>query len=77
MLRGVTESHETALTSAIKELEYMAPESEAGQVPEIHRTASPEHHDLAVFISHSSRDAELALALIELLKAGLGLLANQ
>lgn len=30
-----------------------------------------------VFISHSSKDAELALALIELLKAGLGLTADQ
>jgi TIR domain len=30
-----------------------------------------------VFISHSSKDADLALALIDLLKAGLGLLADQ
>ncbi len=30
-----------------------------------------------VFISHSSKDADLALALIELLKAGLGLLSKQ
>jgi TIR domain len=32
---------------------------------------------ILVFISHSSHDSELALALIELLKAGLGLLSNQ
>ncbi|MGA7791403.1 MAG: toll/interleukin-1 receptor domain-containing protein [Candidatus Acidiferrales bacterium] len=32
---------------------------------------------ISVFISHSSKDADLALALIELLKAGLGLLSNQ
>jgi hypothetical protein len=34
-------------------------------------------HGISVFISHSSKDAELALALIELLKSGLGLLSNQ
>jgi len=34
-------------------------------------------HGILVFISHSSKDADLALALIELLKAGLGLLSNQ
>jgi hypothetical protein len=32
---------------------------------------------ILVFISHSSKDADLALALIELLKAGLGLLSDQ
>jgi hypothetical protein len=35
------------------------------------------HRGLSVFISHSSKDADLALALIELLKAGLGLMADQ
>jgi hypothetical protein len=35
------------------------------------------HRGLAVFISHSSRDADLALALIDLLKAGLALTADQ
>lgn len=38
--------------------------------------ATASHHPM-VFISHSSKDADLALALIELLKAGLGLLPNQ
>src|SRR5258708_38567400 len=32
---------------------------------------------ILVFISHSSKDADLALALIELLKAGLGILSHQ
>jgi len=32
---------------------------------------------ISVFISHSSKDAGLALALIELLKGGLGLLSDQ
>jgi TIR domain len=35
------------------------------------------NQEILVFISHSSKDSELALALIELLKAGLGLLSNQ
>jgi hypothetical protein len=35
------------------------------------------HHGLLVFISHSSKDAELALALIDLLRSALGLLADQ
>jgi hypothetical protein len=40
---------------------------------------TPEATDrgLRVFISHSSKDTELALALIDLLKAGLGLVADQ
>ncbi len=40
-----------------------------------HRPSS--HSGLAVFISHSSKDTGLALALIDLLKAGLALTANQ
>jgi len=39
--------------------------------------AGAENQDILVFISHSSKDDELALALVELLKAGLGLLAHQ
>ena len=35
------------------------------------------HTSPLVFISHSSKDEALALALVELLRAGLGLLANQ
>lgn len=35
------------------------------------------HQNLLVFISHSSKNADLALALIDLLKDGLGLLASQ
>jgi len=35
------------------------------------------HSGLLVFISHSSKDADLALALIDLLKAGLALTADQ
>jgi hypothetical protein len=37
----------------------------------------PTHQGLLIFISHSSKDADLALALIELLKAGLTLTADQ
>lgn len=37
----------------------------------------PTHRGLLVFISHSNKDAELALALIELLRSALGLLADQ
>jgi len=40
-----------------------------------HQSAT--HKGLAVFISHSSKDAELALALIDLLKAALALRAEQ
>jgi hypothetical protein len=43
--------------------------------PPITREAT--HRGLSVFISHSSKDKDLALALIDLLKAGLGLLADQ
>jgi hypothetical protein len=35
------------------------------------------HRGLSIFISHSSKDADLAIALIDLLKAGLGLFADQ
>lgn len=35
------------------------------------------HRGLAIFISHSSKDADLALALIDLLEAGLALTATQ
>ena len=35
------------------------------------------HKGLSIFISHSSKDADLALALIELLKSSLGLVADQ
>jgi|ERR1700682_4295549 len=38
---------------------------------------SSANQGISVFISHSSKDADLALALIELLKAGLGLLSNE
>lgn len=37
----------------------------------------PTHRGLSIFISHSSKDADLALALIDLLKAGLTLTADQ
>lgn len=37
----------------------------------------PTHHGLSIFISHSSKDADLALALIDLLKAGMALTADQ
>ncbi len=39
--------------------------------------ATPAHQNPLVFISHSSKDEVLALALVELLRSGLGLLANQ
>jgi len=35
------------------------------------------HQGLSIFISHSSKDADLALALIDLLKAGMALTADQ
>ena len=35
------------------------------------------HPGLSIFISHSSKDAELGLALIDLLNDGLGLVADQ
>jgi hypothetical protein len=38
---------------------------------------APTHRGLSIFISHSSKDADLALALIDLLKAGLALTADQ
>jgi hypothetical protein len=38
---------------------------------------SATHRGLSIFISHSSKDADLALALIDLLKAGLGLMTEQ
>jgi hypothetical protein len=38
---------------------------------------SATHSGLSIFISHSSKDADLALALIDLLKAGLGLMTEQ
>jgi len=37
----------------------------------------PTHQGLSIFISHSSKDADLALALIDLLKAGMALTADQ
>ena len=37
----------------------------------------PSHRGLSIFISHSSKDADLALALIDLLKAGLAFTADQ
>jgi hypothetical protein len=37
----------------------------------------PTHKGLSIFISHSSKDADLALALIDLLKAGMALTADQ
>jgi hypothetical protein len=40
-------------------------------------TRAASHRGLSIFISHSSKDADLALALIDLLKAGLGLVADQ
>jgi len=40
-------------------------------------TTPATHRGLLVFISHSSKDADLALALIDLLQAALGLLAEQ
>jgi TIR domain len=75
--QAVTESHETALVSAIKELELMLPEDELAQSAESREHHPSSHHNIVVFISHSSKDKELALALIELLKAGLGLPAEQ
>lgn len=51
----------------------------ADGVPEHELSASQPatHKGLSIFISHSSKDTDLALALIELLKSSLGLVANQ
>ena len=61
---------------------YQMKVSKKGTVGKSMDSRAPEsisttHQGLLVFISHSSKDAELALALVELLKAGLGLFANQ
>jgi hypothetical protein len=72
----------------LKELELMGVALQSKQSPTFEPRTPVTFHDLPakqpathqgllVFISHSSKDADLALALIDLLKAGLGLLANQ
>ncbi len=43
----------------------------------ISKQRPPTHRGLVIFISHSSKDADLALALIDLLKASLALTATQ
>ena len=43
----------------------------------VEKGAPSSHQNPLVFISHSSKDAALAMAIVELLKTGLGLLANQ
>jgi hypothetical protein len=83
----------TALVkSSLAELELMLPETAGAHESKANIVADANtrdslrdlpaaqpitHRGLSVFISHSSRDADLALALIELLKAGLGLMADQ
>jgi len=60
------------------ELENLADESKDKQ--RARRTVTEEpatHRGLSVFISHSGKDAELALRLIDLLQAGLRLNANE
>ena len=59
--------YESTLRTAIQELEVSEPLTPNPSVPE----GPP------VFVSHSSKDADLALALVEFLKAGLGLNASQ
>jgi hypothetical protein len=46
-------------------------------MPNLSEPRPATHSGLLVFISHSSKDADLALALIDLLKAGLALRADQ
>jgi hypothetical protein len=61
------------LRSAIEQLSWQIEgEEHAGALKKATSGA-----EVIIFISHSSKDADLALALIELLKAGLGLLSDQ
>jgi hypothetical protein len=46
-------------------------------LPDMQTNQPATHRGLSIFISHSSKDAEIALALIDLLKAGLALTADQ
>jgi hypothetical protein len=53
-------------------------ESEArGTLSDMPKQQPATHRGLSIFISHSSKDADLALALIDLLKAALALTADQ
>lgn len=75
-IRGVIQQ----LHQMLGRLDSMNPNSEFGT--DIRRAGQGEsahtpHQGPLVFISHSSKDEKLAMALVELLKTGLGLLANQ
>jgi hypothetical protein len=48
-----------------------------GTLRDMHDSPPATHQGLSIFISHSSKDVDLALALIDLLKAGLGLTADR
>ena len=60
--------------------EYESPTEAVTQKQSVRNEVSKQsttHHELSVLISHSSRDATLALALIDLLQAGLALMPHQ
>jgi hypothetical protein len=79
------EAFSATVSGSLDELELMGAErqSEPTGTKEMLPAArssdieAPSHQGLLVFISHSSKDVDLALALIDLLKDSLGLLANQ
>lgn len=83
MLDKVMEGFGRATENLIAEYESTKSTSdESRSRGEVHEMTNTEpkpasHHGLSVFISHSSKDAALALALIDLLKDALGLTANQ
>ena len=60
------------------EIRHEGPIDRGRRTPDDEPQGQPaSHRGLSIFISHSSKDADLALALIDLLKAGLGLMADQ
>src|SRR6266478_3155499 len=82
------EAFSAMLKSSLDELELMGAAAESKKSTSIETESRDAlndmpvkqpatHRGLLVFISHSSKDADLALALIDLLKTGLGLQANQ
>jgi hypothetical protein len=71
------EKYQATLKSSIKELEITLAQSVVRPAAEGSQSTPATKDGIFVLISHSSKDADLALALIELLRAGLGLLPNQ
>jgi hypothetical protein len=74
------EKFQAVLNSSIRELEATLPSSDAKQSAVqgiVGETIAVANTNIQVLISHSSKDAALAQALIDLLRSGLGLLATQ